>query len=103
LLRSHLLASLIAKQRRLTGPTRVLLLSLKADHASVSVAASYRKTLAEPSHLEHCYLERFIAVMELTADTRCQRRMALDLHRRYVDLTESEHLKRVLLKRTPTP
>jgi hypothetical protein len=40
LLRSHLLASLIAKQRRLTGPTRVLLLSLKADHASVSVAAS---------------------------------------------------------------
>ena len=92
LLRCHLLASLVAARRGYTAPTRVLLLCMEGDLTSEDVAQTYRKSLVEPAHLEHCSLARFVSVMAATACTASQRQAASELHRRYVDLSGSEHL-----------
>lgn len=92
LLRSHLLASMVARQRGYSEATLLLLVSLMRDTASSSVAGEYRTSLVDSSVLKHCYLETFISAMEATAANAHQRRVSAILRTRYVDLNLSEHL-----------
>jgi hypothetical protein len=92
LLRSHLLVSMVARERGIAQLPQMVLVSLAGDRTSTAVADTYGRCLVDTSNFEHSSLERFVGAMAATASTTDQLRTANDLTTRYVDFSRSEHL-----------
>lgn len=90
LVRSHMLAGLVARADGIYEPAHVLVISVDRDEKSRAVVAAYRSELTDAGHLTHVTLEQLFTAMRDAAITPRHEALAEKMRRRYVAFELSE-------------